>query len=256
METRRNEITYIRKRIVRVIVRYQNGGISTGTGSFISNEGDVLTCFHVMFGGELKNVRSNQVYTATLGGDEHTKLQSYFNQMVTVIEVEFPDGTRKKANLKDFNELYDVASIKLEGDTKTSFFKIDTEYLPQYDESAFFCGFQMAPGYLNPEQYPFATNRAVVSSFPAVVVGGDKYTHIQLNSINLGGNSGAPLFIEGGKKVIGIVNGNMNWGGDNLAFINIISGAPNFTQGPLRVPLSIAFATPAKLIKEKTTILE
>jgi len=253
MEKTRNQVTYIKKRIVRVIVRYKNGGVSTGTGFLISDHGDLLTCFHVVFGGELRNIRSNQIYITTTGTDEHSKLQNYFTQILNNIEVELPDGTKKQASIKDFNETFDIASVKLDSNDKTLFFQIDTKYSTEYDESTFFCGFQMATGYSNHEQYPFATNRAVVSSFPETIVGGDKYSHVQLNSINLGGNSGAPLFTEGGKKVIGIVNGNMNWGNDSVMINDPKTNQPE--PKSLRVPLSIAYATSLKTIKDETSIL-
>ncbi len=251
-----NQIAHIRERIVRVIAQYQNGNCATGTGFFISSGGDLLTCFHVVFGSELRNIRTNPVYVSTVGADEHSKLENFFNGVISFIEVEFSNGIKRRAKLKAFDEFHDAVLLELEESFETPFLKLSLDYLPEYDEAVFFCGFQLAAGYLNSKEYPFATNRGIVSSFPEVVVGGEKYVHIQLNSINLGGNSGAPLFLQGEKDVIGIVNGNMLWGNDNLAFVNKIGGVPAFNQGSFRVPLSIAFVTPIKLIKEKTKLLD
>jgi hypothetical protein len=160
------------------------------------------------------------------------------------LQIELSNGERAMAEIKKIDEEFDVALIKIvkneglgvNGNGKeTPFFLLDDEYIPEYDESTFFCGFQMTGGYENPTQYPFSINRAVVSAIPLVAVAGGRYEHIQLNSINLGGNSGAPLFIEGSNTVIGMINGNMNW--------------------LTNIPLCIAYATSLKLIKEKTDIL-
>lgn len=256
MKKTKNDIKYIRERLVRVIVRYKNGNVGAGTGFIVSENGVALTCFHVIFGSELKTITNTQEYITVVGENVHDKLQNYFDKFVSSIEIEFLDGTRKKATLKKFNESYDVASLLIDGENKFPNFDLDITYTPEYDTPVFFCGYQLASGYDNPEQYPFATNRAIISSFPDVIVAGDKYKHIQLNSINLGGNSGAPLFEEGGNKVVGIINGNMNWGSDNLAFITMAQNQTNLTKGALRVPLSIAFSTPISLIKSETDILE
>lgn len=251
---RHNQINYKRQRLIRVITKYQAGGSSVGSGFFINSKGRFVTCFHVIFGSVLAALRLNPSYLAIPGADEHTRLQNYFNQMAATIEVEFADGTRRNATLLNFHQLYDVAVLNLVDQLKTPYFDLDFNYHPAYDEPVFFCGFQMATGYSNPELYPFATNSAEISSFPETIVGGDNYRHIQLNSINLGGNSGAPLFLTGKNKVIGIINGNMNWGADNVAFVNNAAGVNNIIQGSLRTPLSIAFATSIRLIKEQTSL--
>ena len=248
-----NNIDYKRERLVRVIVRRKNGSYQCGTGFFINKEGRFLTCFHVIFGCELKTLRDRHLFDTYQGNDEHSKLLNYFNDITTSIEVEFLDGRKGSAKLQRFNETYDIASLQIENKIKTKFFDVDTEYLPKYDDSVFFCGFQYSVGY-EPENYPFATNRGVVSSFPEIVVAGDKYPHIQLNSINLGGNSGAPLLHDSRDTENGVVNGNMDWGGDNVAFINTIDEVSQTVPGTLRVPLSIAFATSLKTVNDETNL--
>lgn len=250
-----NRINYKRKRIVRVVVRYKNGNFSSGTGFFVSNEGLLLTCFHVVFGNMLKNIRDQKLLSSYDGENEHVKLQNYFDSIIQTIEIEFFDGSKKDAKLLKFSEIYDVASVKVEGNPKTYFLKMDTNSIPEYDKAVFFCGYQYSVGYQH-DNFPFATNRGVISSFPETVIGGDKYKHIQLNSINLGGNSGAPVFCESKNDVVAIVNGNMNWGSDNLAFLQKNQGTDKILGGSFRVPLSIAYVTPLKIIKEMTEIFE
>jgi len=281
----KNDVPYKRERMARILVQHRNGSTSVGTGFFIDKQGGLLTCFHVISGTELCNLRiinpnisnpTTGAATSTPDG-EHLQLQNFLNQSIINIQIELMDGTRKIAELVKFNHIYDVCLLKItdtntettsvseESGGETPFFEIDMDYMPEYDESTFFCGFQLTGGYSDATQYPFSINRAVVSAFPEVVVAGDKYQHIQLNSINLGGNSGAPLFVEGSNKVIGIINGNMNWGKDNFTVMDkslinknpdgTESGALRFAQEAVRVPLCIAYATPINLIKSKTDFL-
>jgi V8-like Glu-specific endopeptidase len=257
----RNDVPYKRERVVRVIVQMRNGTTSAGTGFFISPDGEILTCAHVISGTELRNLKAidfkvnNSIPNYEVNDDkqsQHTKFQNYLTQSIISLQVELANGERVMAEIKKIDEDLDVALLKIakndlekleknEGTKNgvakngTPFFLLNDTYTPEYDESTFFCGFQMTGGYDNPTQYPFSINRAVVSAVPDVVVAGDRHEHIQLNSINLGGKSGAPLFIEGSNTVIGIINGNMNWSGG--------------------IPLCIAYATSLQLIKDRTDIL-
>jgi len=262
----RNDIPYKRERLVRIIVQMRNGTTSAGTGFFISPDGEILTCAHVISGTELQNLKvidfkvSNSSTLVPSGvvddkQSQHIKFQNYLTQSIMSLQVELANGQRAMAEIVKINEDFDVALLKItktdfekikkidknevtknsSPENGTPFFILDDTYTPEYDESTFFCGFQMTGGYDNPTQYPFSINRAVVSAVPEVVVAGDRHEHIQLNSINLGGNSGAPLFIEGSNTVIGIINGNMNWSGG--------------------IPLCIAYATSLQLIKERADIL-
>lgn len=274
----KNNIPYKQERLARIIVQHRNGMTSVGTGFFIDNKGSLLTCFHVILGMELSKIGMKEQ-------KEHEKLQAFLQSSLMNITIETGDEIEKKnvkrrqVSLIKFNEFYDVALLQvnknMEEDARTvsgnsttpstsptPFFEIDTEYESNYDESTFFCGYQMTGDNLPLDQYPFSVNRAVISAFPEVTVGGERYKHIQLNSINLNGNSGAPLFIEGSDKVIGMINGNMNWGGNNLVMVNRTvqdlqntpPTPPTLSQGTLLVPLCIAYATPIKIIKEKTDI--
>ena len=267
----RNDVPYKRERLVRVIVQMRNGSTSTGTGFFISKDGEILTCAHVIAGTELRNLKAidfrvsnNFSTTAESGvnvatdssdanskengkdintGAQHIKFQNYLTQSIMTLQVELPNGDRVMAEIRKIDEDLDVAVLQItkndfeKNDTTkngTPFFLLDDKYTPEYDESTFFCGFQMTGGYDNPTQYPFSVNRAVVSAMTETTVAGGNHEHIQLNSINLGGNSGAPLFVEGSNTVIGIINGNLNW--------------------DKNIPLCIAYATSLKLIKEKLEI--
>ena len=246
-----NSIKYKKERILRVHVLNNSSGIQTGTGFFIEKGRIFLTCFHVIFGTELKNLRVLPAFISAAGSTEHEKLLNYFKSSITKIEVESQDSTKYELELKDFNESFDIVSLKIKDpnintdNIKSCVMKNDV--LGQGD-NVFFGGFPVCAGYEAIES-PFAINIGMVSSFPKIIVGGDKYEHIQINTINLGGNSGAPLFRLNSNKVIGIINGNMNWGRDDLLSNENI---PVF----FRVPLSIAYATSIKTITQETNILK
>jgi len=250
-----DRINYKRERVVRILAHFNNGNIGNGSGFFINDSGQLLTCFHVVFGGELKNIRTDQDFTSIVDDNEHLRLQKWFKNKIKKIEVGFPDGSKKELDLQKYDEKFDIALLKLKDDrsvNKIKYCQLDFSTTLKQGDSIFFAGFPICYSYKDTET-PFAINTGIVSSFPKTIIGGERYKHIQINSINLGGNSGAPLFRKNRNKVIGIINGNMNLGKDTL-----VSQDKNGKQtvGPLRIPLGIAYATSLKTIKHNTLIFE
>jgi len=249
-----DDIDYKRKRILRMIVEFKNGNISTGTGFFINIKGNLLTCFHVISGGDLKILRQNDDFISITGADEHTRLQEWVNSKIKSINVELFDGSKIELELSEFNEQYDIALLKIKEVKfleKIEFCELNFNQNLKYNDAVFFAGFPLNHSYTGLNT-PFAINTGIVSFFPETEVAGGKYRHAQLNSINLGGNSGAPLFFKNSNKVIGIVNGNMNMGSDNILFHEKTKNQA--VPGSLRIPLAIAYVTELKLIKEKSSI--
>ncbi|MFA5778488.1 MAG: serine protease [Candidatus Paceibacterota bacterium] len=245
-------LRYKKERLLRILVNYRTGKFAAGSGFFINKNGELLTCFHVVFGAELNKLRLLPNFISINIGDEHNKLEQYFKNTILNLEIELPNGIKKGVELKNFNEKYDIAILKLKEPLKNiKYFKIDFEDTPYYGDDIIFCGFQLAHGYSN-DKFPFAVNVGIISSFPETTVGGDSYQHLQINSINLGGNSGAPLFRKGKKNVIGIVNGNMNMGNNNVVLYDSKNNK-NIT-GSIIIPLSIAYATSLKLLKQKANL--
>lgn len=247
-----NNLEYKKKRTYRVIVHFQNGQ-GFGSGFFI-NESSFLTCFHVIFGTELKNIREDEQFIATAGTNEHLKLENFFRSKVTKIEVELDDNSRVEARLQSFDEKYDIILLKVAtGEKEVNI--CDLEFAPKLNhwDHLSFVGFPTHHDY-SLDKAPLAVHEGILSTFVETVIGGDKYEHLQINTINLGGNSGAPLFLRKSKKVVAIVNGNMNWGRDDLAAVG--NPLANVSKVSLRVPLSIAYATKIGLIKNKTEIFE
>lgn len=252
-----SDIEYKKARTYRIIITFQNGA-SCGSGFFFKKD-KFLTCFHVVFGTELRNIRLDQSYVDSPGNDEHEKLQNYILNKVQRIEVEI-DGVRHIATLVNFSEGYDTALLHVDTqDRKVAVSKLDFGSNLKHGRQLFFAGFPTHHDY-SFDQSPIAVHQGILSAFVNTQVAGDKYDHLQINSINLGGNSGAPLFRKKGRKVVGIINGNMNWGRDDLAGIlpNIsgVIGQLNVSPVTLRVPLSIAYATTLRTLRDETDLFD
>lgn len=249
--SRNEDIIYKHTRIVRVISHYKNGNYSTGTGFLINENRNILTCWHVVFGEDLKILKKRPEFQQDTSSSESDKVNKHFLDKTSKIEVELFDGRKVEVLLKSYDYYYDLAVLRIPKSVgRLPFFEIEQGKLDYYDE-ILFCGFQESHGYdlLNT---PFAVNTGIVSSFPETEVAGGKYENAQLNSINLGGNSGGPLFKKGSNKVCGIINGNYWRGRDDFAVFQ----ENNLVPGSLKVPLNIAYATGFNLLSEKSKIFQ
>ena len=248
--SKNEDIIYKHNRIVRVISHYKDGSFRTGTGFLVNGNRNILTCWHVIFGEDLQVLKKRPEFQkdTTPESDQINKL---FSDKTAKIEVELPGGKKAGALLKSYDYYYDFAVLRIPKSVgKLPFFEIDCGKLDYYDK-ILFCGFQESHGY-NTLNSPFAVNSGIVSSFPETEVAGGKYENIQLNSINLGGNSGAPLFKESSNKVFGIVNGHYWRGRDDLA---VFQGG-ELVPGSLKVPLNIAYATGFDLLSKKSKVFQ
>ena len=243
-------VAFRRKRVVRIIVTYRPEGDSVGTGFFIDAEGDLLTCFHVVFGKELRNMRNDSVFQAITGQDEHTRLEQYIQQRISKIEIEPFNGLREEVEIKKFDERYDVVLLTTKVKNNHSWFRLNLETRTDYGDEVEFGGFPMAVGYRG-DQVPFAVTKGIISTFLNTQVGGENYEHIQINGVNLEGNSGAPLFLKDSKKVLGIINGNMIRGFQGR-FMGV-NGQPFDLS--FAIPLGITYATSLNTIMQNTEIL-
>lgn len=254
--TNNPEISYVRERIVRVHSHLGNR-TSGGTGFFISDKGLIITCWHVLVGNLLREIREKSEFQEIEAGTEAEKIKSYTEKAVQKVEVVLSDGSKKKVIIKGYDYKYDLAILKtMKSSGKKPFFELDLQTRLDYLDDTVFCGFPESPGY-KMQAAPFALNTGVVAAFPELSVGGEHYTHIQLNGINLGGNSGAPLLRRGENKVYGIINGNFIKYIKNLAVFkdenNIDAG---ITKGSFVVPLGITYSTPLVLLNRKSEIFK
>lgn len=246
------EIIYKHDRTVRVISHFKNGNTGFGTG-FIVNEGrSIFTCWHVICGIDLKDLLSKPDF-ASLEKDHLNKdVADYFQKISSNIQVEMPNGTILNVKLANYDCYYDLATLSLPDNvTNSPYFEIETTETLDYSDEIIFCGYPDTLGY-NSLNSPFTVNTGVVSSFPQVEIAGGKYENIQLSSICIGGNSGAPLFKKGSSIVSGIVNGYQWRGHNNLAVFE--NGVYKHSVAH-KVPLNISFATSFTLLKDKVNII-
>lgn len=237
-----------REQIVRVITTYIPAGDSIGTGFFINNNGDLLTCFHVVFGEELRQIRKNNILANINESDEHEKLKAFIKGKLSKIEVELFNGSKIEMEIKDFDEKYDIALLSTKIPSKYKSFKLNFGSKINYGDEVLFAGFPNAVGYRG-DQTPFAVTVGMVSTFVETQIGGDKYPHIQINGVNLPGNSGGPLFLKGSNEVVGLINGNQIMGihGD-------FKGLDDKPTNLFTVPLGITYATSLSVLKKNTKI--
>jgi S1-C subfamily serine protease len=250
--TSKNEdIVYKHERIVRIISHFKNGDVGVGTGFLVN--GNILTCWHVICGTDLKVLRSNTDFSLSTKPTEAEKMNEYFNKITARIEVEFPNGTKVNTTLKEYDYYYDLAVLRIPKNCgKLSSFELETENSLDYSDEINYSGYPACLGY-NLIDSPFAYSSGTISAFPNVEIAGGKYDMIQLSSICIGGNSGAPLFKKGINKVFGIVNG-FEWRGfDNLAIFQ--NG--NFSKTVnLHVPINISYATSFELLLKKSPVFK
>ena len=252
IDTNNKQISFIYNRIVRVFSFFKEGA-SNGTGFFIKENGLLLTCCHVISGRLLRDLRVSEDFKNTLGNTEGEKIDNYIRSKIQKIEVVLADGTQEKVILKSFDYVHDIALLKTtKSSGKKPFFEFELENKLDYLDEILFCGFSEAPYYDNFHS-PFAVNTGLVSAFPELIIGGEKYKHVQLNSINLGGNSGAPLFTKDSNKVCGIINGNYIRHHEKLA---VYDDNEKITKGRFEVPLSIAYATEVRVLKDNSDIFK
>lgn len=251
--SKNKDVSYKHDRIVRVISRFKDGSYMVGTGFIVNGNRNILTCWHVICGLDLKNLRDKQEFAQSIKSTELEKVVDYFNNTTSVIEVELPNGTKVGATLESYDYYYDLAILRLPKSCgKLPFFELDLQNILDYSDDINFAGYPGCLGYTILDS-PFSVNSGTVSSFPNVEIAGGKYDMIQLSSICIGGNSGAPLFKKGTNKVCGIING-LQWGGDkNIAQFK--DGVFSKTV-EIRVPINISFATEFSLLSKKSKVFQ
>lgn len=250
--SKNGDISYKHDRIVRVISSFKDGTASTGTGFFVNGNRNVLTCWHVISGIDLKILKNTSEFQQSAQATESEKVNKYFRGKTSKIEVELPNGIKVGAILKSYDYYYDIAVLRLPKSVgKLPFFGLELKNTLDYFDEINFCGYPMCLGYSFLDS-PFAVNSGIVSAFPEVDIAGGKYKNIQLSSICMGGNSGAPLFKKGDNRVYGIINGYYYHGRDDLA----VYQEGNLTQGSIRVPINISYATGFDLLMSKSTAFE
>jgi len=200
----------------------------------------------------LKDLLSKPDFASFEKDHLNKEVADYFQKISSSIQVEMPGGTIFNVELANYDYYYDLAVLNLpDSITNSLYFEMETTKNLDYSDEIIFCGYPDTLGY-NSLNFPFTVNTGVVSSFPQVEIAGGEYENIQLSSICIGGNSGAPLFKKGSNIVSGIVNGYQWKGHNNLAVFE--NGVYTHSVAH-KVPLNISFATSFTLLKDKVKII-
>jgi hypothetical protein len=72
---------------------------------------------------------------------------------------------------------------------------------------------------------------------------------MQFSAFNLGGNSGAPIFSKENGKLIGLMNGQMNWYVEHL-----VQEVDKTVMRRTKIPLPVAYGTSMRFIEEKSVL--
>ena len=132
---------FVKERVYRIIIRYSNGNESSGSGFFV-NKKKFVTCFHVVFGGELRNIRSLPEFNTIQHINEHERLNIFYKNKIPSVFIELDDGSRVTAELNDFSEFYDLVTLKVSVEKKSvNVCKLNIKSIPKYGDSVSFGGF-------------------------------------------------------------------------------------------------------------------
>lgn len=247
--SKKKDVVYKHKRIVRVICHFINKGRTVGTGFLINKGKNILTCWHVVCGTDLKDVLKSELFSKLPKQPKAEKIDTYYRKLAREIEVELYDGTKIAAELDSYDYFYDLAILKVVS-TKGNLphFEIETKNTLDYTDEICFPGYPASLGY-DFSASPFSVNFGTVSSFPVTEISGGKFRMVQLTGICIGGNSGAPIFKKQSNKVIAILNG-YEWRGlDNIAVFK--NGSFSETRN-LHIPINISYATEFNFLSKKS----
>jgi len=217
----------IKSAIVRIVVTKaffnEDGSVdnsksnfSFGSG-FITNYDFIISCAHSL---SLKdNFKKDIDLYKKLNKKEPTtdELKDFIKNYIKKIEFQrYGETDFSEMKLNDFDINYDCSVFEfVSASNKKTGLKIYTGKELKEGEEVVFAGFPTVVPQYKFVETPFTVNEGIISSFPEIIVGGlKKYKFIQVSAVNLGGDSGAPLFLKKSGEVIGIIAGNQSIGFD------------------------------------------
>lgn len=234
-----------RDSIVRIVVRCK-GRTTVGTGFFI-DKNRIVTCAHVLL--DVGNVQEVLDQHPEKKPEEAVRARL---EKLETLSVERADGSHVKLQKHcDIDPAFDVAllhTIAHSGEPlNVSSKKIGI------GEDICMLGFPEAI-HTDQTRFPYTANKGYVMSYPIVKIGGyKKRCMMQVFCSSLGGASGSPIFSAEG-EVIGMLNGQMQWGADNFVFMEKDEkNADTFKKDFLYVPLPIGFATTGAILLSRLT---
>jgi S1-C subfamily serine protease len=140
-------------------------------------------------------------------------LKQFLIENIKEVKIQMSDGNFYLLELIDADLKYDCSFFKFKTGKSKVIFSLELDDKIELTEGieVAFAGFPTEVPQYKQMDTPFAVNEGIIASFPDLKVGGlEKHTFVQVNAVNLGGNSGAPLFLKNSGKVIGITTGNQN----------------------------------------------
>jgi S1-C subfamily serine protease len=246
---------YIQERVCRVVVDYEaSKPFSVGSGFFV-DQNTFLTAAHVVVGKNAPAFFNEK----TEQKDYEIKNQEalkYFYSLKSHITIELPNGGKIEGKFENMDFAHDIAVIRVNNkDMHVPLCVIARDHQLKLGDVVFYGGFSDQFGY-EPKKWPYTHHQGIIASLPEIMIVGGTYQHIRVHAINLAGNSGAPLFEANNGRVIGMVNGNMQWGNDTLASIKQIlpNGSFDLEKTSLQVPLPICYATSMDIITKRSTV--
>lgn len=243
----------VRPSVVRVLIEHSGNVVSVGTGFFLKKD-LVVTCAHVLLGvGPLKQFGENlQRLNPTKSIPQLFK--EHFQNQAPVVKIELFDGTIIQGTNANFDYLSDVAWVSVPPSDDYELLEVGNSTELVLGKYVAFCGFPDTP-YIETVKWPFSVNAGFVSTVAnTYVTAYEKMDYIQINAVNLNGNSGGPLLSQDTGMLIGLINGNMNHGSDNVAFLIPQGGVHQLQAASFRIPLPVAYATPIDLVISKLPI--
>jgi len=171
--------------VLHIVVESTN---SSGTGFFISDDGYVLTCAHIVNG-------ANNVFANVITGD------GYHNETLSSFEV---------YDIEEFDVVYinndlDIAILKAKRPYAYYLPLEKNRLLPDLEEEIVVYGYPL--GFEMPNSNGFATNISFYKGYVSSnqIINGNSVTYLDINVKS--GNSGSPVISTKTGKVIGIVSG-------------------------------------------------
>jgi hypothetical protein len=251
----------IKPAIVRIIVTKpffnEDGSIDTtkntftfGTG-FMINHKAIVSCSHLLSLKENFKEDIDLFKKINKKNPEVLELKNFIIKYIRKIEFQrYGESSFSELKLKNLDIDYDCSVFEFGNEhNKKIGLELDPKRSLEEGEEVVFAGYPTVVPQYKLLETPFTVNEGIISSFPEIIVGGlKKYKFIQVNAVNLGGNSGAPLFMKRTGKVIGIIAGNQNIGFDIFQIKNEQLSGKIDGQKVLVTAFGVAYATPISYV--------
>ncbi len=169
----------------------------------------ILTCLHVVLSvsslAEVETIIKRD--GLVVGKDSY---REFYEKYVNNVQVELATNSGlQEAELEDFLYERDLAILSAPIKNVSRIVTFDFSK-PILGSRIGFCGFPITPDYKDKTKFPFTVNEGIISAFSMAKPNSIyEFEHLQLNAVNLGGNSGAAVFTQNNGEVIGIIDGNM-----------------------------------------------